>query len=370
MRPFHDAARFYERPTGPVGRSPLRTNAESAVTRFIIRRLLSSVVVILIIITLSLWITRQAPSNPCLQEREANACACIKEHALDRPIFPVHNPPPLTPLEGCQYWESSGSLVLGPIEVLPLSEWSETQYVIYVATLLQGSLGGSMVTDRTVLETLGAALPYTIQLGIQALLIALLIGVPAGLIAGLRQNTLPDYGVMTVAMVGVSIPNFVLGPLLIMLFSLKLGWFTAVGWESWSDSVLPSITLGLFYAAYIARLTRGGMLEVIRKDYIRTARAKGLTEQIVVLRHALKGALLPVVSYLGPAFAALLTGSVVVEEIFNLPGVGTHFVRSALNRDYNLVLGTIILYSSLLVVLNLVVDILYTVLDPRVSYDD
>jgi oligopeptide transport system permease protein len=340
------------------------------VTRFIIRRLLSSLLVLAVIITTSLWITRQAPSNPCLKEREANTCVCVKQHALDRPVFPVHIPPPMEPIRGCEFWEPSSQVNIGPVHIVGLSDWGQTQYAIYVKTLLQGSLGSSMVTDRTVVETLRAGLPYTMQLGLQALLIALLLGIPAGLFAGLRQNTVGDYSVMSLAMVGVSVPSFVLGPLLIMLFAIQLGWFRAVGWESWQDSILPSITLGLYYAAYIARLTRGGMLEVIRKDYIRTARAKGLIERLVVFRHALKGALLPVVTYLGPAFAALLTGSVVVEEIFNLPGVGTHFVRSALNRDYNLVLGTIILYSSILVFLNLVVDILYTFLDPRVSYDD
>lgn len=338
-------------------------------SRFIIQRLLSSMVVIVIIITMSLWITRQAPSNPCLKEREANTCACVKEHALDRPVFPIHIGSPLAEMKSCEFWQPESSLSVGPISVIGISDWGNTQFAIYMKTLASGSLGKSMVTERTVLESLNSGLPYTVHLGIQALILALFIGIPAGLYAGLRQNTASDYSVMTVAMLGVSVPSFVLGPLLIMLFSLELGWFRAVGWESWADSVLPTITLGLFYAAYIARLTRGGMLEVIRKDYIRTARAKGLTEQMVVYRHALKGALLPVVSYLGPAFAALLTGSVVVEEIFNLPGVGTHFVRSALNRDYNMVLGTIILYSTLLVVLNLVVDILYTFLDPRVSYD-
>lgn len=338
-------------------------------SRFIIQRLLSSMVVIVIIITMSLWITRQAPSNPCLKEREANTCVCVKEHALDRPVFPVHIGSPLQEMKGCEFWQPASSMSVGPVTLVGLSDWGNTQFAIYMKTLMQGSLGKSMVTERTVLESLKSGLPYTVHLGTQALLLAMLIGIPAGLYAGLRQNTASDYSVMTVAMLGVSVPSFVLGPLLIMLFSLELGWFRAVGWESWSDSVLPTVTLGLYYAAYIARLTRGGMLEVIRKDYIRTARAKGLTEKLVVYRHALKGALLPVVSYLGPAFAALLTGSVVVEEIFNLPGVGTHFVRSALNRDYNMVLGTIILYSSLLVVLNLVVDILYTLLDPRVSYD-
>lgn len=339
-------------------------------TRYVFRRLLSSFVVILVIITASLWLTRQAPSNPCLKEREANTCACVQENFLDRPVFPVFVPPVLEPVAGCDlYTETVTTYSAGPMYFLPMDQWGQTQYVKYLKTLASGSLGNSMKTDLTVLETLSAGVPYTVQLGIQGLLIALLLGVPAGLLAGLRQNTAVDYATMTVAMVGVSVPGIVLGPLLILLFSLQLGWFTAVGWEKWTDSILPSVTLGLYYAAYVARLTRGGMLEIIRKDFIRTARAKGLTEKVVVYRHALKGALLPVVSYLGPALAAMLTGSVVVEEIFSIPGIGTHFVRSALNRDYNLVLGTIILYSSVLVILNLVVDVLYTLLDPRVSYD-
>lgn len=337
-------------------------------SRFIIKRLIGSIFVLLIIVTLSLWVTRMAPSNPCLKERATNTCGCVKLNKLDRPVFPIYTSVPLEPVKECQMWQPASEFTLGPVHVLT-SGWTDTQYFHYMGNLLRGDLGESMKTDQSVGETLGAALPYTLQLGLQALFVALLIGVPAGLYAGLRQNTLADYSTMTLAMVGVSIPNFVLGPLLIMFFALDLGWFRPNGWDSWMDSVLPSITLGLYYAAYIARLTRGGMLEVIRKDFIRTARAKGLTEHAVVLSHALRGAILPVVSYMGPAVAALLAGSVVVEEIFNLPGVGKLFVRAALNRDYNMVLGTVILYSSVLVFLNLVVDVLYSVIDPRVSYD-
>jgi oligopeptide transport system permease protein len=340
------------------------------VTRFILKRVLSSIVVLLIIVTIALWITRLAPSNPCLKEREANTCACVKEHNLDRPVFPVYTDIPIDPVKGCNMWEPKSEFTLGPVHVLT-SEWGKTQYIDYVVNLIvHQDLGRSMKTDRRVGDTIVSALPYTAQLGLQALLIALLIGIPAGLYAGLKQNTPADYTTMTVAMVGVSIPNFVLGPILILIFALNLEWFSPNGWESFKDSILPSVTLGLFYAAYIARLTRGGMLEIIRKDFIRTARAKGLSEGTVVSRHALRGAILPVVSYLGPAFARLLTGSVVVEEIFALPGVGTHFVRSALNRDYNMVLGTVILYSTILISLNLIVDILYTVIDPRVDYDE
>ncbi len=339
-------------------------------TRFILKRLVSSFFVLLIIVTAAFWITRMAPSNPCLKDREANTCACVKVNRLDRPVFPVYTSVPLDPVANCQFWQPHSQVSVGSVHVLGPSEWHDTQFVSYVVDhLLHGDLGKSMKTDRSVLDTISTALPFTAQLGLQALFLALLIGIPAGLYAGLRQNTASDYTTMTVAMVGVSIPNFVLGPLLIMIFALNLGWFRPNGWDSFKDSILPSITLALFYAAYIARLTRGGMLEVIRKDFIRTARAKGLSEKAVVMVHSLRGAILPVVSFLGPAFARLLTGSVVVEEIFGLPGVGREFVRSALNRDYNMVLGTVLLYSTLLVTLNLVVDILYAVIDPRVSYD-
>ena len=339
--------------------------------RFILKRTFSSIIVLLVIITISLWLTRQAPSNPCLKEKQVNTCACVNANNLDEPVFPVYiEPAPFRDLKQCDIWEPETGVSVGPIRILGFSQWTETQYAHYLGLLAKGSLGESMKTDRQVLDIVGSALPYTLQLGMQAMLFALLLGIPAGLIAGLKQNTAVDHATMTFAMVGVSIPNFVLGPLLIMWFAMDLGWFRPNGWSTWWDSVLPTITLGLFYTAYIARLTRGGMLEIIRKDFIRTARAKGLAEKIVVLRHALKGAILPVVSYMGPAFAAMLTGSVVVEEIFSLPGVGTHFVRSALNRDYNLLLGTVILYSTLLVFLNFAVDILYTFIDPRVDYDD
>lgn len=337
-------------------------------SRFIIKRLVGSIFVLLTIVTLALWVTRMAPSNPCLKERATNTCGCIAVNKLDRPVFPVYLSVPLEPVAACDSWQPSSEITVGPVHILT-SGLGDTQYFHYLDGLFTGSLGDSMKTDRSVIETLGSSLPYTLQLGLQALIVALLIGVPAGLYAGLRQNTVADYSTMTLAMVGVSIPNFVLGPLLIMFFALDLGWFRPNGWDSWMDSVLPSITLGLYYAAYIARLTRGGMLEIIRKDFIRTARAKGLAEHAVVMSHAMRGAILPVVSYMGPAVAALLAGSVVVEEIFNLPGVGKLFVRAALNRDYNMVLGTVILYSTVLVFLNLVVDILYTVIDPRVSYD-
>lgn len=253
------------------------------------------------------------------------------------------------------------------------------QYLLQLKGIVTGlDFGPSLkYADQNVREIILEGLPVSLVLGAQGLLIAILIGLPAGLLAGLKQNRWQDYTAMTAAMTGVSIPNFVLGPLLIAIFGLWLGWFDVVGWRGpmaglvphLKSSLLPSLTLGLFYAAYVARLSRGGLLEVIRQDYVRTARAKGLSERTVVTRHTLRGAIIPVVSFLGPAFAGMLTGSVVIEKVFNIPGLGNHFVNSAFNRDYPLVLGTIVVYSSFLVFLNLVVDILYGLLDPRVSYD-
>ena len=197
--------------------------------------------------------------------------------------------------------------------------------------------------------------------------VALLAGGTAGLLAGVRRNSLVDYLTMSLALGGVSVPNFVLGPILMLVFALGLGWLPVAGWGTWRHLILPSVTLGAFYAAYVARLTRAGMLEVIGQDFIRTARAKGLREAAVVLRHALPSAILPVVTYLGPASAAVLTGSVVIETIFSIPGIGRYFVGGALNRDYTLVLGTVVSYSVLLLTLNLAVDVLYAWLDPRVQ---
>ncbi len=311
---------------------------------FILRRLLSAAAVLFVVITASFFIMRLAPGGPFDQDREMPAEVRANLEAR---------------------WH--------------LDESIGQQYVRQLTLIaVHGDFGPSMKTpDRTVNQILAEGLPVSLVLGAQALLVALIIGLPIGLYAGLKQNSLGDHVAMGAAMTGVSIPNFVLGPLLIYAFALQLPWFDSANWAGpgaglWAhlrSSGLPSLTLGLYYAAYVARLSRGGMLEIVRLDFIRTARAKGLSERQVVTRHALKGALLPVVSFLGPAFASLLTGSVVIEKIFNLPGLGTHFVQSAFNRDYPLVLGTIVLYSALLVTLNLVVDVLYTLLDPRVTYD-
>lgn len=245
------------------------------------------------------------------------------------------------------------------------------QYLTAMASYLSLDFGVTFSSEgqRTVFETIAQTAPISMELGIYAMLIALFLGIPTGLVAGLRPNSWVDYTSMSMAMTGVSLSEIVLGPMLILVFAVHLGWFELSGWATPSAKILPALTLGLIYAAYFARLTRGGMLDVIRQDYIRTARAKGLPEGTIVVRHALRGAILPSVTFLGPALAGTLTGSVVVERIYNIPGVSEFFVSGALNRDYPLVMGVVVLYSGLLVVMNLLVDIGYAFLDPRVKYD-
>ncbi len=242
------------------------------------------------------------------------------------------------------------------------------QYLHYLGDLARGDLGPSFkYADYTVNELIAQGFPVSLRLGLLAIGLALIAGVTAGTVAAMRQNRPTDYGVMSVSMTGISIPNFVLAPLLILLFAVQLQWLPAggldAGWQVW---VLPVISLALPQIAYIARLTRGSMIEVLRSNYIRTARAKGLPRRRVIVGHALRPALLPVLSYLGPALAGIITGSVVIETIFGIPGLGRFFVQGALNRDYTLVLGVVVFYGTLIVLFNLLVDLLYAVFDPRV----
>lgn len=223
--------------------------------------------------------------------------------------------------------------------------------------------------NRTVNEIIADKLPVSIELGLLSLAVALVFGLPLGVLAAIKRNSWIDYLCSSVSMVGICVPTFVLGPLLILLFALKLGWFNASGWYEPIDRVLPAATLGCVYAAYIARLTRGGMLEVLGQDYIRTARAKGASETRVIFKHALRGGLLPVISFLGPAIAGIMTGSFVIESIFQIPGLGREFVTSAFNRDYNLVLGTVLLYAILVITLNLVVDVIQVWLNPKLKFE-
>jgi oligopeptide transport system permease protein len=247
---------------------------------------------------------------------------------------------------------------------LDLPVWK--QYANYMVNLLQGDLGPSFKhANRSVNELIAAALPVSLELGGLALAFALAFGITLGILAAVRQNTWLDYLASSSAMVGICMPTFVMGPLLVLVFALYLGQFNASGWDFARDRVLPALTLGLVYAGYIARLTRGGMLEVLNQDFIRTARAKGASEARVVFHHAVRGGLLPVVSFLGPAVAGILTGSFVIETIFNIPGLGKHFVTSVFNRDATLTIGTALFYAALIVLLNLIADVVQAWLNPK-----
>jgi oligopeptide transport system permease protein len=239
------------------------------------------------------------------------------------------------------------------------------QYLRHMTHLVRGDLPSFRYPDRSVHEIISEAFPVSLELGALALLVALLLGIPAGVLAAVRRNTWLDHLPMSVAMSGICLPSFVLGPLLILVFALKLGWVNPLGWDEPADRILPALTLGLYYAAYIARLARGGMLEILSQDFMRTARAKGLPGWQVVVRHGLRGGLLPVITYLGPASAGLLTGSFAVETIFFIPGLGRFFVTAAFNRDYTMVLGTVMFYAVVIVLLNLAVDVVHVWLDPR-----
>jgi len=244
------------------------------------------------------------------------------------------------------------------------------QYLRFMGNLLKGNLGPSYkYTGWDVDEIIAQSFPVSLELGGIALLIALATGTPIGVIAALRHNRPTESTLMAFAMVGICLPAFVLGPLLLLLFSSGLGWFNPLGWAAPGDRVLPALTLGLFYGAYIARLSRSGMLDVMRHDYIRTARAKGVKECLVVCRHALRTALYPVVAYIGPAVAGLISGSFVVETIFFIPGLGRFFVNSAFNRDYTMVMGTVLFYAVLILLFNLLVDLIQMWMNPRTRHD-
>ncbi|HET8789772.1 MAG TPA: oligopeptide ABC transporter permease OppB [Modicisalibacter sp.] len=305
---------------------------------YTLKRLAMAVPTLLIIITLSFFLMRIAPGGPFDGERalppaiEANLRAA---YHLDEPLV--------------------------------------MQYLRYVGNLLQGDFGPSFkYKDFSVTELIAQGFPVSLELGFWAILLALLIGLPLGIIAALKRNSAIDYGVMGTALAGIAVPNFVIAPLLALTFGVLLAWLPAGGWNggAWQNMVLPVIALSIQQIAYLARMMRASMIEVLGSHFIRTARAKGLSESKVILRHALRPAMLPVVSYLGPAIAGIVTGSVVIEQIFGLPGIGRYFVQAALNRDYTLVMGTVVFYGALIVLLNLVVDLIYSALDPQIRYDD
>jgi ABC-type dipeptide/oligopeptide/nickel transport system permease component len=243
------------------------------------------------------------------------------------------------------------------------------QYIDYLWNALHGDLGPSYSSrSRTVNDIIKENFPVSAQLGVLALLISMTIGIPLGMVSALKQNSYIDYFCMFFALLGVSVPSMTLGPVLVWFFALKLNILPVARWGTWQQAILPAFTLGIGSAALLARLTRASMLQVIREDYIRTARAKGVSEKNVTVHHALKNALIPVVTVLGPLFAYLVTGSLIVEQIFAVPGCGKYFVTSVSNRDYPVVLGIMLLYAFLIIVANLIVDLSYAWIDPRIKY--
>lgn len=307
-------------------------------TKFIIRRFLSLIPTMFVIVTLSFFLIRFAPGGPFSGDKALPKQVIqnlMKKYHMDEPMY--------------------------------------RQYLEYMGNVLRGDFGPSFrYRESTVNELIAESFPNSIILGSVALLFAIVAGMGVGIGSALKQNKWQDYTGMSIAVIGISVPMFVVGPVLQLVFGMKLHWLPVTGWingrQGMATLVLPALTLGFPYFAYIARLSRASILEVLRSDYVRTARAKGLSETVVVWKHVLKGAMLPVVSYLGPAFAGIITGSLVVEQVFVVPGIGQIFVQSALNRDYTLIMGEVIVYSLLLVAMNFLVDIVYGFLDPRIAY--
>lgn len=306
--------------------------------RYAFQRALGALPTLFVLLTLAFFMIRMTPGGPFDTDRalppEIEANLNAKYH-LDEPLY--------------------------------------QQYGRYLVDVLRGDFGPSFqYRDQTVNQLIAEGFPTSLKLGLAAILIALVLGSLLGTLAALHQNRATDYGVMAFAMLGISIPGYVLAPLMILLFAVGLGWLPAgglgSGWMAWKNYVMPVLALAAGHTAYIARLMRGSMIEVLRSPYLRTARAKGLPPRQVIWRHALPAAMVPVVSFLGPATAGIITGSVVVETIFGIPGLGRYFVQGALNRDYTLVMGVVLFYGMLIILFNFIVDLLYAWLDPRVKY--
>lgn len=304
---------------------------------YAIKRLLGALPTLFIIIAIAFFMMRLAPGGPFDKERKLSAeveANLMRAYHLDEPL--------------------------------------PQQFARYVGNLLQGDFGPSFqYKDFTVTELIWGGFPASLKLGGIAMLLATGIGIALGSWAALKQNSAVDYVVMATAMTGITVPNFVVAPLLTLIFGLWLSWLPVGGWGGGDIQhiILPIVALALPQIAAVARLTRGSMIEVLHSNYVRTARAKGLRERITITRHALRAALLPVVSYLGPAVASIITGSIIIEQIFGIPGIGRYFVQAALNRDYTLVMGVTVFYGALIILFNLMVDLLYGLLDPKVRYD-
>ena len=325
--------------------------------RFVARRLLESIPVIFIIITMTFFLQRLVPGGPFDSEKAVTPEIrrnLEAQYHLDDPLYR-------------QYLDYLWDVVPKKVDFRAIFSGETHDFLKeWFGIDLRASF---KYPSRTVNEIITAKLPVSLELGAIALAIALVLGISAGLLGAIKRNTVFDYAASSLAMTGICMPTFVMGPLLALLFAIHLGWCNASGWYTPQDRVLPALTLGFVYAAYIARLTRGGMLEVLSQDYIRTARAKGASELRVVFHHALRGCLLPVVSFLGPAIAGILTGSFVIESIFQIPGLGREFVNSAFNRDYTLVSGTVLLYANLIIWLNLLVDVVQVWLNPKLKFE-
>ena len=300
--------------------------------KFLLSRIAQAVPVLLVVVTATFFIVHAAPGGPFSADKAVPPEvieALEAQYKLDRPVW--------------------------------------RQYISYLGDILRGDFGPSFkYPGRSVNELIMAGIPITAELAFYAMLVALGIGILSGVGAAIRPNTLQDYAPMTLAMIGICMPSFLLGPLLVLVFGIELEMVPVSGWgDIPGDKILPSITLGTGYAAFIARLSRGGMLEILSQDFIRTARAKGLSERTVIIKHALKGGLIPVIAFLGPAFAGLLAGSFVVETIFQIPGIGRFYVQAAFNRDYTLILGMTIFLSTLIIIFNLISDLISIWLNPK-----
>ncbi len=298
----------------------------------VFKRILQAIPVLFLVTTVTFFMVRSAPGGPFDKDRAVPPEVMIqlnKHYQLDAPLW--------------------------------------VQYKDYMANLLKGDFGPSFkYSSHSVTELIAAGFPATAELSLYAIIFALILGLSAGIYAALKHNTAGDYIPMTTAMLGICLPTFVLGPILLLIFGIWLGWLPVAGWgQVPGDKILPTITLGSVYAAYIARISRGGMLEVLSQDYIRTARAKGLSNSRIIFVHALRGGIAPVVSFLGPAIAGLLAGSFVVESIFQVPGLGRFYVMAAFNRDYTMILGCTIFFAFLIILFNLLSDILLVWLNPK-----
>lgn len=300
---------------------------------YVVRRIVSMIITLFFVITLTFVMMHSIPGNPFTGEKKlppAIEKALMEKYNLDKPL--------------------------------------SQQYVDYVSGVAKGDFGPSMkYNGRTVNDLIGDGFPVSAELGGLAILLIVILGIPLGVVAALKQGTWVDRTMIFFAIVGVTIPSFVLATLLIYVFGTKLKWLPTSRWVSWKSRIMPTIALGVSSIAYVARLTRSSMLEVINQDYIRTARAKGLSETVVVFKHALKNALIPVVTYLGPLTAAILTGSFIIEKIFAVPGMGCMFVESISNRDYTVIMGVTIFYSLILVLFIFIVDLIYGLIDPRIK---